>query len=294
VLLRWQGEAPLAARASMALALSRTSDAQASTLALLAGARDQSREFADQWRLVQTASSLPSEAETDRWLQALVSDSDTWMLRAAALEALQARHSDAAERTARTALGDDYPRVRASALKVLASNSAELELLVKYAQEDKWFLVRAAALDALPDVPQARTVTLAALKDKTPAVRATAIRSLLRTHSVMAWPQIAPMLENAEEYPEVIAEGISFAKSLCVSAAVPSLKTVVKRGLQPDAWTPDQELALGAIDALSAFGGEAASWARDRAVGPLVPKQLHAAAAVAAQKGGICSKTPVL
>jgi hypothetical protein len=92
----------------------------------------------------------------------------------------------------------------------------------------------------------------------------------------------------------VIAEAVNFAKSLCVVAAVPSLKTVVQRGLQPDAWTPDQELALSAIDALSAFGGEAAGWARDHAQGPSVPKQLYAAAAAAAQKGGSCGQTPVL
>ena len=74
----------------------------------------------------------------------------------------------------------------------------------------------------------------------------------------------------------------------------PSLQGVVARGLQPDAWAPDQELALSALEALTSFGGGYAAWARDHAVGPLVPKELHDAAAHAAEKLGVCGHTPVL
>jgi hypothetical protein len=212
----------------------------------------------------------------------------------AALAALDARHASAAPEVARRALADDYPRVRANALKVLAGHSPELELLAGYVRDDKWFLVRAAALEALPDSPAAHPVMLAAVGDRTPAVRATAVRVLQRARVPGAWDRIKPLLDNREEYPEVIAEGIAFAKALCIVAATPDLEAVAERGLKPDAWTPDQELAVSALETLSAFGGSAAAWARDHAVGPLVPKQLHDAAAAAAEKPGTCGMSPVL
>jgi hypothetical protein len=216
------------------------------------------------------------------------------MLRMAALSALQARRSSATFGEAKRALSDEYPRVRANALKVLSSSSPDIQLLSRYARDDKWFLVRAAAIDALPNTPGAQPVMLAATGDRTPAVRATAIRALQRAGDVAAWPRIQKLLENAEEYPEVLAEGVAFAKALCVVAAAPSLHAVVERGLSPDAWTPDQELALSALEALISFGGAEAAWARDHSASPLVPKPLHDAAVSAAEKPTVCRRSPVL
>ena len=98
------------------------------------------------------------------------------------------------------------------------------------------------------------------------------------------------MLQDPEAYPEVIREGIAFARTLCVRAAIPSLKAVVARGLKPDAWTEDQSLAFEAIEALSAFGGEAAQWARKRAASPMVPQSVQLPAAAAAQQGPACAQ----
>ena len=279
---------PIAARVAATLALSRLPDAQPSALGLLNAGVAAAEEFSDQWRLIQAASTLPSDPGVDDWLAKLAHDAETWMLRAAAVSALEARRAASAMSTAEIALKDEYPRVRAAALKVLGNDSSKLEILSTYAQDDKWFLVRAAAVEALPSAPAGRKVMIAALKDKTPTVRATAARALQHAGAVEAWGQVRPLIENAEEYPEVIGAGISFARALCVKQSAPSLQAVVKRGLNPEAWSADQELALAALETLSALGGEAAAWARDHAQGPLVPKQVQAAAAAAASKPGKC------
>jgi hypothetical protein len=83
---------------------------------------------------------------------------------------------------------------------------------------------------------------------------------------------------------------VTLARALCVNASIPSLRAVVLRGLQPDAWSQDQELALSALEALSGFGGDAAAWARDHAVGPVIPKEVQLAAAAAVQRTSACKR----
>jgi hypothetical protein len=120
-------------------------------------------------------------------------------------------------------------------------------------------------------------------------VRASAIRALARVGALEAWPKIDPALQNPEEYPEVISEAVAFSRALCVHAAVPGLQQVVSRGLKPEAWSADQELALAALETLSAFGGEAAAWAQKRASAPVVPKEVQLAAAAAAKRPPACA-----
>lgn len=279
---------PVAARAALALALSRVPEARADAAALVTPLIADVHEFADQWRLVQAAMTLPSDPNADAWLDKLARGADEWMLRVAALDALSQRSSALAAPAAHHALTDEYPRVRAVGVRVLAPDPNAFAGLAKVAQEDKWFLVRQAALEKLPDTPQARQLFAAALKDKAATVRASALQALLRVGDSSAWPSVKPVVENAEEYPEVIAAALAYARGLCIHDAIASLKAVVKRGMQPEAWSADQELALAALEALSGFGGDAAAWARDHAVGPLVPKEVHVAAAEAAKRPGNC------
>jgi hypothetical protein len=286
--------APIAARAALALALCRTPEAQAISLALTEQGVGEATEFAERWRLAQAASALPANPTIDAWLEQVSAKAEPWMLRAQALEALRVRTPTRASAVARRALADDYPRVRSSALKVLADDPAAFSLLAERATKDKWFLVRQAAIENLPDSDQARTLFVSVLSDRTPAVRAAAVHALYRVRDVGAWSKIQPLVANGEEFPEVISEGVAFAKGLCVTASIPTLQAVVTRGIRPEAWTGDQDLALSALDALSAFGGDAAVWARDHAVSPLVPKEMQMAAAAAAQKPASCHLSPAL
>lgn len=279
---------PIAARAALALSLSRVPAARDVTQQLVRASSAQATEFSDQWRLVQAASTLPSEPKVDAWLASLAKSSNVWMVRAATLEALQQRSPERALAAAREALADEYPRVRAAAIRVLASLPAEFDALAKLLREDKWFLVKQALLEKLPGSAQARQLFVEMLQDKTAVVRASAVQALLRVNAAEAWPRIKPLLENAQEYPEVLTAAVAFAHGLCVQAAAPSLRAVVVRGMQPDAWTADQDLALAALEAMSSFGGDAAAWARDHAVGPLVPKEVQVAAAAAANRPASC------
>lgn len=281
---------PRAARAALALALSTVPAAQPVASQLVEELSADAAEFPEQWRLVQAARNLPSEPRGDGYLATLAERAETWMLRSAALEALAQRKAPSTQSVAQRALEDKYPRVRASAVAVLSKSPASFELLSKKVLKDHWFLVRRTALDELPDSPDARRWFVTELADPIAVVRASAIRALTRVRAIESWPKIEPALQNPEEYPEVIAEAVAFAQTLCVRAAVPGLRQVVTRGLKPDAWSADQELALSALEAISAFGGEDAVWAHAQAASPLVPKEVQLAAAAALKRAPACAQ----
>ncbi len=288
---RWAEQnvrAPIAGRAAATLALASVAGSRALAAMLLRASYAEAREFPDQWRLVAASATLPADIEIDAWLAKLAKSADPWMLRAAALQALQARSAADARSVAAAALEDPYPRVRATAIGALASRPDSSELLSRSARNDKWFLVRSAAVSGLAAHPEAQPVILAAVGDRSALVRAAAIHALGSQHAVSAWPTIAPHADDAKEYPEVIAEAVAFAKAQCVKSAGPALQQVVVRGLRPDAWGPDQDLALRALEALSALGGESASWAAQRAKGSNLPEPVRAAAAKAAKADVVC------
>jgi HEAT repeat protein len=289
----WTGDEgankPRNSRAALALALSTVPEGHVVATQLVAELSSNAGEFSEQWRLVQAARSLPSDPRGDGFLQTTAERAETWMLRSAALEALAQRKAPSLQSVAQRALDDAYPRVRASAVAVLSKVPAAFDLLSQKARADKWFLVRRSALNELPDSPAARSWFLAELSDPIAVVRASAIRALARVGAIEAWPKIDPALQNPEEYPEVIAEAIAFSRALCVRAAVPGLRQVVTRGLKPEAWSADQELALAALETLNAFGGEDAEWAQKHASSPLVPKEVQLAAAAASKRPSACA-----
>jgi hypothetical protein len=286
---RGAGAKPLAARVALALSLAPVAGARTFVTPWVAELVQEAQAFEEQWRLVQAASELPSETRVDAWLDHTAREAEPWMLRAAALDALALRSRLLAEPLAEHALNDAYPRVRASAVAVLATQPQAFARLQKVVPEDRWFLVRRTALEKLPDSANARIWFVSALRDRAAVVRASAVAALRRVGDSAAWPEIKPLLDNAEEYPEVLAEGVSYARALCVTAAIPSLRGIAVRGLKHDAWSADQDLALSALDALSALGGEAAAWARDHANGPNVPKAVQLSAAAAAARTTACT-----
>lgn len=290
VVERWvdQDAPSVQARAAASLALAKVPEGKASAAQLVESSLGLAKEFPERWRLVLAAAQLPADPKTDAWLAGLAASAEEWMLRTAALDALEARQTPAAVPAAKAALQDVYPRVRARALRVLANDRASVEDLVKYARKDEWFLVRAAALGVLPDESGGHAAMLDSLKDPSPVVRAAGIRALRRVHAKDGWAAIEPLVLNAEEYPDVIGEGVAFARALCVEAAAKTLQDVVKRGLRPNAWTADQELALGALEALTHLGGANAKWALQRSAAPVVPATIRTAATRAVNQLATC------
>ncbi len=288
----WLATSPtIAARAAAALALSGADPVRELAASLVSAAIADVSEFSDEWRLVEAAAALKPDAATDAWLAHQAGSAEAWMLRAAALQALTARGAEQAPALAHKALLDPYPRVRSGALRALATAPDKLEIYSSSVHKDKWFLVRIAALDELRDEPGSAELLTSAVDDRTAVVRAAAIRGLRRQRTTAAWPKIGPHVLKSDEYPEVIAEGIGFAKALCIQDAGAALQEVVTRGLKPDAWPPDVDLALSALEALVALGGEHAAWALQRSAVPLVPEAMRKAMERDAKAGAGCMPT---
>ena len=251
--------AGVAARAALALALARAQsgqDARPLAAEIAAATAPQAREFSELWRLVQAARALPAGEPLDGWLVQLAAHDERWMLRAAALTALAERSRERAKQAARSALEDEYPRVRVAAIDALGPQPDAVDALSTHAQRDTWPMVRVAAVDTLAQLPGTGGVLRAVLDDSARLVRAAGIRGLARSKQRDAWPLVKAKLEDPEEWREVLVEAIGFAGGLCVMDARNALVGFVRRGVEPDASTRATELGLAALDALRRLGGE--------------------------------------
>lgn len=282
---RWSLSEPrVGARAAAVLALAeggeRTREVAARALEPLT-ALGELEEFEDRWRVARAARGLPQDASApwvDRFLEA-----DEWMLRAEALDVV-ARWAASEETRARVRprLEDAYPRVRAAAARALTRltpSDRDVEAVAVIARRDKWPLVRAAAIEALVGIPRALPILRVGVDDPARRVRAAAIEGLSTSGDEAAWPRVEARMTDDDEWPEVIAAGIRFAQGRCSTDAVPALAAVIERARRPEAWAPDVDLAVVAIDALVAIGGPEAEAALTRAGEELAPPPLRAAVA---------------
>lgn len=271
-------ERSVAASAACAVALAPLPPVRQVAAKLVRGSFRRAERFEDEWRLVAAARELPSDPDVDPWLAQLAREADEWMLRAAAVEALVARQAGDAGEVARAALEDPYPRVRAAAVGALEGEADATYAIATRARRDPWPLVRARAVKALAPHPRARPVVRSALGDRAEQVRAAAIGALARARDRGAWPSIASRLTDDDEWPSVISAGVAFARELCVAEAREPLIAVLRRGIRPNAWAPDVDVAVEALGALVDLGGEAAREALTIAGRPSSPPQLRAAA----------------
>jgi hypothetical protein len=270
---------PIASRAVVVLALSKVSSAGSIAAERLGKLIDKTLTFEDAWRLVQASKGLPPDATVEKWLVDLARGDKRWMLRTAALEALDERRAADIDRYARAALKDEYPRVRIAGLSILKRRSKPFAVLYERAQHDPWPMVRAAALDGLIDDPNGMSMLVRATEDPAKIVRATAIRTLLARADRLAWSAVERRLLDDNEWPRVNAEAVAFAKELCVAEAETALKKILDRGLQPKAWLPDVELAASALDALIALKGKENSQSLiESALAPFAPASIQAVA----------------
>lgn len=281
-------EVPIAARAALALALAPVPEAHGVVGSLLADAATAASEFPDLWRFVHAAAALPAQPATDAWLGKLARGEARWMLRTAALEALEARHSAGAREAARAALADPYPRVRLEALGMLADDPTSFARIAEHARRDTWTMVRVAAIEAIALQPGAEKVLREAVGDRRRRVRAAAIDGLARAGVKSAWPLVEEKLTDDEEWPEVASAAVRYVRTLCVREAEDALLATLERGMRPDAWEPDVRLALEAFGALAALGGEGARRARTLATTPAAPEGFRATARRASRERPAC------
>ena len=72
-----------------------------------------------------------------------------------------------------------------------------------------------------------------------------------------AWATILERISRENEWPEVVTEGVRFARAMCVQDSAEILVELLERGLEPNAWEPDQRVGMEAFEALVDLGGEA-------------------------------------
>lgn len=253
---RWTPTASTAALASLALGTAESRPELARDL--VARAAPSATEFADRYRLALAARHAAHAEATDAWLDAQVAEADTWMVREAALSALALRSPQAIAE----GLADASPRVRRTAVTLLAADPASTPRIVDRATSDPWPMVRVAALEALAHRPEEIATLRARVADRSPMVRERAIQLLTERGDRASWPQVAPVLADDQEWPRVTAAALELASTLCIEDAAEGIALVLRRGTRAGAWAPHVDVAVEALRVALRLGGTAAEEAR--------------------------------
>ncbi|MBO6938699.1 MAG: HEAT repeat domain-containing protein [Deltaproteobacteria bacterium] len=282
ILRAWIPDAPAAARASLALGLVGHEEA-AELAALAVEGAPGAEAFADRWRFAQAAGQLESvSAEVTAWLFEQTR-AEEWMMRAAALQAVTALGTSGSVENALGRLDDETPRVRIAAIQALASDPQQVVAVATRAREDRWPIVRAAAVTALGPHERARPVVKRSVRDRHELVRSAAIAALAAAEDWSAWELVEDRLSAEREWPVVLEAGVAFAEARCDEDAIDVLGAVIERAQRPRPWQPDVEVAARAVRALAAIGGEEAAELIRRAASDLSPQMIRIAAEAAGE-----------
>ncbi len=252
----WLPDAPPGAIAAVALATSEARPDLARDL--VTRAIPAAAEFRDRYRLALASRHATVSAANDAWLTDVATHAEEWMLRAAALEALALRSTLAIA----AGLSDASPRVRRTAVASLAADPASTDRLIDRATRDPWPLVRVAALEALAHRDAEITTLRGRLADRSPMVRARAIELLTERADHGAWPLLAPIFADDDEWPRVTAAALGLASAFCVPDATVAVEQVMRRGTRQGAWAPHVDVAVEALRIAIRLGGETAARAR--------------------------------
>lgn len=257
ILVDWlASKPPPAAVASAALGLSAV-EAQAEVLTgFIEYALSAANDFQTAWRLLRSAGAAGTSVSIDRWVEHELRASESWMLRAAAVQAVTAR---GAREQASVALSDPYPRVRAQAATALAGDLPSMIDRARLARKDPWPFVRSAAVESLGAEEDAVPIIVAAVDDSMSAVRATAIRVLARVPHDEGWDRVHARLRANDEWPEVTEAAIGYAAAHCRTDAAETLFRVVMRCASSQPLTEDLNNAARAVEALRILGTPTAS-----------------------------------
>ncbi|MFK7987226.1 MAG: HEAT repeat domain-containing protein [Sandaracinaceae bacterium] len=277
-----------AALAAVALALADYGPTRPLAGPAVTRATTRVESFEDRWRTIRAARSLRSDGAVDGWLATQARLAEEWMIRAAAIEALGRRGSDRREGAARRALEDDYPRVRVAAIEVLDQVDGTDRELAERAVRDSWPMVREAAISALWDRPEARRVVRRGIRDRSALVRRASIRAAIRAGDEEAWPLVRARLMDDDEWPQVSVAGLRFVRTFCIQEAAETLMTVIERGLEPDPWAPDLDVAAVAVDLALRLGSDIAAQVVARVDRPEAEAALRAALTRGREHAGQC------
>lgn len=255
-LASWLDGASIEARASVALGLAEARPDLARTVIerSLVGQAG----FADRFRLALAAAHAEPSEPIDGWLADVATHADEWMLREAALSAVGARRQSVID----AALGDLYPRVRVTAVRMLQSAPSATPALLDRAANDGWPMVRVAALEGLDGRTEGPAALREAIGDDSPMVRERVIQLLTAHGDVEAWPLVRARLLDDDEWPRVVAAGLGLVGSQCRTDAADAIDRVMVRGTRPSAWAPDTDVAVLALRVALRLGGETAARAR--------------------------------
>jgi hypothetical protein len=255
-LTAWVETATLDGRASVALGLSEPRPDLARAVIERSIAEDGA--FVPRYRLALAAAHAEPSDAVDAWLGDVAAHAEEWMLRDAALSAVGTRQPV----TITTALRDAYPRVRATAVRMLAHDEGATPALLDRATHDGWPMVRVSALEGLDGRAEGLPALRAAISDDSPMVRARVIELLTAHADAETWPLVRARLMDDDEWPRVIAAGLGLVSALCVPDAADAIDRVMVRGTRPSAWAPDTDVAVLALRVALRLGGETAERAR--------------------------------
>lgn len=255
-LASFRRDAPESALAAAALGLAR--HAPALSRELIEQAAPNASDFVDRYRLVHAAQHAEPSPALDAWLVSVATQAEEWMLRDAALDALALRSPAAVQ----AGLADASPRVRATTARLLAADPTSTPRLVDRATRDPWPMVRVAALESLAHRPEELSTLHERLADRAAMVRERVIQLLTERQDRDAWPLLASVFADDDEWPRVTAAGLELASALCVPDAADAIVLVMRRGTREGAWAPHVDVAVEALRIALRLGGDAAEQAR--------------------------------
>jgi hypothetical protein len=281
-------QTPMLARVALVEALIDTVHGAPLAQAELAELVSGSEGFEPRFRLARASAAArsPVSGVVIDWLATLLT-AEEWMLREVAVVALA--RSGAGPR-ARGALADPYPRVRMAAVLGLRGDDESAVQRATLARRDRWPMVRATAVRSV-DGTRLRPVVRAAVDDPSHSVRVAAIETLARLRDGPARAVVRARLSDVDEWPDVRAAAVDYARTVCDHEAGEILLHVVRRGLAGDASTDEVALAVRAAPLLRVMGVEGAADVLAAATAETAPPALRRAVAAGATDHG-CGRSP--
>ncbi len=236
---------------------------QEPVVALASSLYDESREFADRYRALESLGSAGC-ALTKARLMAAASDDDAH-IRLIAVQGLAPCIGEDTEvlSSLRKRVTDQAPLVRVHTIEAFiapgmaAKAKSDIATLVS---TDPWPEVRASATAVARHLPVTDAVPLLekAAIDKAPWVREAAVGSAATFFGKRVDAIIEGRLAAVEEMPKIRAKAAFVAGARCQSSALPLLFELLRKGAEPLAQPEDIQVAVVAANAMGAIGGEEA------------------------------------